>query len=155
MSRPTIAALQAENASLRQQIADLKAEITAGDVQQADLKTDYYKAKDAERRLREIANAERKEVLWFRKRMCETHKAMGKLMDRIACAIDCVGRPGAECEPMGQKLHLYVGTIIAKAIQTPACDITSMVNLNNVEAHGHVRDASKDGLPPIEPEGGF
>lgn len=155
MSRPTIAALQEEVLMLRQQIADLKAEITAGDVQQADLKTEFYKAKNEERKLRDLANAERKEVLWFRKRMRDTHKAMDRLMDRIACAIDCVGRPGAECEPMSQKLHLYVGTIIAKAIQTPACDIRSSVNLENCEAHGHIRNARNDGLPPIEPEGGF
>ena len=124
-------------------------------MRQADLKTDYYKAKDEARKLRDIANAERKEVLWFRKRMKETGKAMDKLMDRIACAIDCVGRPTSECEPMGQKLHMYVGTIIVKAIQAPAFDIRIMVNLDNCEASGHVRDASKDGLPAIEPEGGF
>lgn len=155
MSRPTIAALQAEITKLQQQLSDMRAEIVAGDVQQADLKTEYYKANDEARKMRDIANAERKEVLWFRKRMRETHKAMDKLMDRISCAIDCVGRPGAECEPMSQKLHIYVGTIIAKAIQTPACDIRSMVNLENCESHGHIRDARKDGLPAIDPEGGF
>jgi hypothetical protein len=155
MSRPTIASLQAEITRLQQQIADMKAEITAGDVRQADLKTDYYKAKDEARRLRDIANAERKEVLWFRKRMRETGKAMDKLMDRISCTIDCVGRPTSDCEPMGQKLHLYVGRIIINAIQAPACDIRCMVNLDNCEAHGHIRDCRKDGLPAIEPEGGF
>lgn len=151
MSRPTIAALQAEITKLQQQLSDMRAEIVAGDVQQADLKTEYYKANNEARKMRDIANAERKEVLWFRERMRETHKAMDKLMDRIACAIDCVGRPGGECEPMSQKLHLYVGTIIAKAIQIPASEIRSMVNLENIEAHKQVRKESE--LPPVEPEG--
>lgn len=152
MKRPTIAALQSEISRLQQQVSDMKADITAGDVQQSALKTEAYKAHDESNRLRELVKEERKEVVWFRKNMRDTRKAVDKLLDRIACTIDCVGRPGAECEPMSQKLHIYVGTIIAKAIQTPASDIRCMVNMDNHEAHGIIRDASKHGLPSVDQE---
>jgi hypothetical protein len=151
MSRPTIAALQIENDTLRKRIVELEAWANGQTKENGNLKTEIYDGLDRERKLREQLKAERKEVVWFRRRMNESKEAADRLMARIVCAIDCVGRPTGECEPMGQKLHLYVGTIIAKAIQIPASDIRSMVNLENIEAHKHVRKESE--LPPVEPEG--
>lgn len=151
MSRPTIAQLTIENETLRKRIADLEGINLGQQRENSNLKTEIYDGMDRERKLREQLMAERKEVVWFRRRLNESRDAADRLMARIVCTIDCVGRPGGECEPMSQKLHLYVGTIIAKAIQIPASEIRSMVNLENIEAHKHVRKESE--LPPVEPDG--
>lgn len=152
MSRPTIAVLQAEITKLQQQIADMKAEITAGDVQQADLKTEYYKAKDEARKLREQAKEERKEVLWFRSHLDEVRRNVTNLRQRIAFVIDCVGgRPTADCEPMGRRLHINVSHVISAALDVPASEIQSSVNLQNIMAHKQIRDTREKGLPAIDP----
>lgn len=151
MSRPTIAALQIENETMQKRIVELEAWTDGQTKENSNLKTEIYNGLDRERKLREQLKTERKEVVWFRRRMNESREAADKLLARINCIIDCVGRPGGECEPMSQKLHLYVGTIIAKAIHIPAHDIRCMVNLENIEAHKHVRKESE--LPPVEPEG--
>lgn len=152
MSRTTIAQLTIENETLRKRIADLEGFNLGQQRENSNLKTEIYNGMDRERKLREQAKEERKEVLWFRSHLDEVRRNVTNLRQRIAFVIDCVGgRPTADCEPMGRRLHINVSHVIAAALDVPASEIQSSVNLQNIMAHKQIRDTRDKGLPTIDP----
>ena len=152
MKKPTIAQLTIENETLRKRIADLEGINLGQQRENSNLKTEIYNGLDRERKLREQAKEERKEVLWFRSHLDEVRRKVTNLRQRIAFIIDCVGgRPTADCEPMGRRLHINVSHMISAALDVPASEIQSSVNLQNIMAHKQIRDTREKGLPVIDP----
>lgn len=152
MKKPTIAQLTIENETLRKRIADLEGINLGQQRENSNLKTEIYNGLDRERKLREQAKEERKEVMWFRNHLDEVRRNVANLRKRIAFVIDCVGgRPTADCEPMGRRLHINVSHVISAALDVPASEIQSSVNLQNIMAHKQIRDTREKGLPAIDP----
>lgn len=152
MKKPTIAQLTIENEILRKRIADLEGIKLGQQRENSNLKTEIYNGLDRERKLREQAKEERKEVLWFRSHLDEVRRNVINMRQRIAFVIDCVGgRPTADCEPMGRRLHINVSHVIFAALDVPASEIQSSVNLQNIMANKQIRDTREKGLPAIDP----
>lgn len=118
---------------------------------QGKLKTEIYDGFDRERAMMKLLREERAEVLFWRKHIREVHKLARETRQRIAFAIDCVGgRPTADCEPMGWRLHVGVPSILSRAVDSAAQRIEAETNLENMQAHKRVRDVRNDGLPDID-----
>ena len=98
-------------------------------------------------KLMQVARDERKDFDFLCRRMNEVHDSILKIRQRIAFAIDCVGgKPGGECVPMGARLHVDVGAILARAIDIPASNALCESDVKNMEAHKHIRS----GQPSID-----
>jgi predicted RNase H-like nuclease (RuvC/YqgF family) len=152
VKKPTIAQLMIENETLRKRIADLDGINLGQQRENSNLKTEIYNGLDRERKLRELAKDERKEVLWFRTHLDEVRRNVTNLRQRIAFIIDCVGgRQTADCEPMGKRLHVNVSYLLSAGLDIPASEIQSSVNLQNIMAHKQIRDTRENGLPAIDP----
>ena len=151
MTKPTTAAMQTEIDYLKKEIELFKRDLDAVRADRSKTEDALCETRRRNRELMEVVREERKEVLFFRKRMREANKAVRTLRERITFAVDITGgRPDGTCRPMGRVLEVTVGSILVHGLDTAANQIQCDTNVENMEAHKFIRNASEVGLPPLE-----